>query len=158
MTVVGFDPVTAVAAGPFTAPPGYVAFRPKLSNRRRVGSQTIPGEYVRRLVVGVGQRLLQEQLGGHSVPRVGEVKVDGLPVPINRAEQVHPFAGNSYESLIHVPRGRFPLHLAMQSFVDLWAIGLSPSPDRRMIDGKSPLRHELSAPVGPPGRCVPGER
>src|SRR3954453_3142528 len=109
MTVVGFDPVIAVGAGPLTAPPGYVAFRLKLSNRRRIASQTISGEYVRRLVVGVGQRLLQEQLGGHSVPRLGEVKSTVCPCPStarNRYIQL-PAIRTKVSSMCHVEDFRF---------------------------------------------------
>ena len=53
---------------------------------------------------------------------------------VNRPEQVHPFAGDWNESLIDVPSRGFSFYLALQSAVDLGTIGLSPTPDGRVID------------------------
>src|SRR5262245_20804910 len=114
MAVIGFDPVIAVATGPLTTSPCYLALDLEFPNCSRIASQTIPGDYLWRLVVRVRQCLLQEQLGSYPVSRLGQVEVDRLPVTINGTEQVHPFPSDPYESLIHVPSGRFPLHLAVQ--------------------------------------------
>src|ERR1041384_2397839 len=46
-----------------------------------------------------------------------EVEVDGLSMSINGAEQAHPATRDAYERLVHVPRRRLPLSLALQALV-----------------------------------------
>ena len=123
MAVIGFDPVITVTARPLTTWPSHMALVLKLVNRRRIAPQTVSGEYAWRLVVRVGQRVLQEHFGCGSVSCFREVEVDGLSMSINGAEQAHPATRDAYERLVHVPRRRLPLSLALQALVDLWAVG-----------------------------------
>jgi hypothetical protein len=67
MAVIGFDPVITVTARPLTTSPSHMALVLKLVNRRRIAPQTVSGEYAWRLVVRVGQRVLQEHFGCGSV-------------------------------------------------------------------------------------------
>jgi hypothetical protein len=55
-----------------------------------------------------------------------------LAMGVNRAEQIHPFAGDPNERLIDVPGRGFSFYLALHPAVDLRTIGLSPTPDGRV--------------------------
>jgi hypothetical protein len=67
VAVIGFDPVIAIALGSLTIAPRDAPLGLEFPKRRWIAPQAIPGEYLRRPVVRVGQCLFQEQLGGFAI-------------------------------------------------------------------------------------------
>jgi hypothetical protein len=99
----------------------------------------ISSENVWSAVVRVGQCLLQKPLGGFVIPRFRQIEVHRLaPVAIDRPEQVHPLASDPNEGSSMCQVETISAHLPVQPPVDLQAVSLSPAPNRRVIDGKTP--------------------
>src|SRR5215471_12076530 len=95
-----------------------------------------------RWIVRIGHRSSQEQLGGFAIARLRQVEIHGLALAVDLAEQVHLFAGDSNERLVHVPRRGFPLHFTAKPPHHFWTVPLDPTPDGRMVDGHASLCHQ----------------
>jgi len=54
-----------------------LAFALQLSNCGGIAAQTVSGKYAGRTIIGIGQRLFQEDLGRFAVPRFRKVEVYG---------------------------------------------------------------------------------
>jgi hypothetical protein len=85
VAVIGFDAVIAIAPGSLTIAPRDAPLGLEFPKRRWIAPQAIPGEYLRRPVVRVGQCLFQEQLGGFAITPLGEVEVYRLALAIDSA-------------------------------------------------------------------------
>jgi hypothetical protein len=141
--LIGFDLVIAIAASALSTMPRDTSLRLQLPQRRWIPSQPIPGEYIWRSVVRIGQSLFQKPLGRFAVTRLRSGEVYGLTLGIDSAKQVHPLAGDANERLIPMPSRGFALYLSLQSTIDLRTIGLSPPLNGGVIDRQAPLRHEF---------------
>jgi hypothetical protein len=105
VTVIGFDAVIAVAPCPLATPSFHAAISLELTNGGWVTAQSVAREYLRRSVFRVRQCPLQEQLGGLTVPCLGQVEINRLATAIHGAKQIHPLAGDPHGRLIHMPSG-----------------------------------------------------
>jgi hypothetical protein len=143
MPMVRLDPVISKTVCSLTAVPLHLSLGLEFSKRRCVAAQAISGKHVRRPIIRIRQSLLQEDLRRSAIARLRQIEINGLAMSVNRSEQVHPFAGDSNESLVDVPSCGFSFHLALQPAIDLRTVGLSPTPNGRVIDLQAPLCHEF---------------
>ena len=67
MTVIGLDPVIAVAFGALPTNGLQTAFTLQLSNRSWITTQTVSSKHVRRAIVRISQCIHQKQLRGFSI-------------------------------------------------------------------------------------------
>jgi len=119
------------------------AFLLQFADRGRITAQAIPREDVGRAIVGIRQRLFQEAFGGFPIPRLRKVEVHGLPLAVDGPEQVQPASRNPNEGFIHVPGGRFLLHVPPQPPVDFRSVALNPTPNGGMVQRQAALRHQF---------------
>ena len=113
MPMVRLDPVIGKTMRSLTAAPLHLSLGLEFSKRRGVAAQAISGKHVWRPIIRIRQSLLQEDLRCFAIARFRQIEIDGLAMSVNRAEQVHPFAGDSNESLVHVPSRGLSFYLAL---------------------------------------------
>ena len=101
--MVRLDPVIGKTMRSLRAAPLHLSLGLEFSKSRGVTAQAISDEHVRRPIVRIRQSLLQKDLRCFAIARLRQIEIDGLAMSVNRAEQVHPFAGDSNESFIDVP-------------------------------------------------------
>jgi hypothetical protein len=107
MPMVRLDPVIGKTMCSLTAVPIHLSLGLEFSKSRWVAAQAISGEHMWRPIVRIRQSLLQEDLRRFAIARLRQIEIDGLAMSVNRTEQVHPFAGDPNESLVHVPSRGF---------------------------------------------------
>ena len=95
--------------------------------RRAAAGQCQPQEHLRRDQVALGR----------------QHELDGLAGRIDSAIQVGPVASNLQVGLIDPPRPIRTAQLAANPLIQNRCIPLDPAPDRDMIHGEVPLRHDL---------------
>ena len=80
-----------------------MTFLLQLSDCSRIAGETVPGKDVHGPIVRICHRALEEYLSGLSISGFRQIEVHRLAHAVDRAEQVHPSAGDANERFIDVP-------------------------------------------------------